>query len=51
MEERAVAMFENDLEDSKNKLNRGFLWMKIENVELKIELRTKVNSKLRYYLL
>ena len=50
MEERAVAMFEY-VEESKNKLNRGFLWMKIEILELKVELRTKVNPKLRYYLL
>lgn len=51
MEEGAVDMFENDLEESKNKLNRVFLRMKIKNVELKIELLTKVNPELTYYLL
>ena len=51
MEEGAVAMFENDLEESKKKFNRAFLRMKIENVELKIELLTAIKPKLRYYLL
>ena len=51
MEEGAVAMFENDLEESKKKFKKGFLRMKIENEELKIELLTAIKLDLRYYLL
>ena len=51
MEEGAVAMFENDLEESKKKFKKGFLRMKIENEELKIELLTAIKPELRYYLL
>ena len=51
MEEGAVAIFENDLEESKKKFKKGFLRMKIENEELKIELLTAIKPDLRYYLL